>query len=335
MQANDLIFHLANANLHTFTLLAAHQLKLFETLAVRQGASFEELSKKLKIAPRPLQALLSICAANHLIEVDSDHLYQITELTRQYLLPSSPFDWRSMLDLALKNPSALSYEHAKLALSSDKAQVYGDQDLFLLNESRSDLALAFTRAMHGKSSASACHWPMRIDLTMHKCFLDIAGGSGAHAMAATKAFANISATVFERPKVSRVAQEYIDKAGLSDRINIVNGNMWTDEFPKADVHFYCDVFHDWPYDRCQLLANKSFDALPKGGRIVVHELLFNRQKTGPVSAALYNMVMLLWTEGQQLAESELTSMLKEAQFLDIQVIPTGYGDWSIVTGIKK
>ncbi|KVN11075.1 hypothetical protein WT08_14330 [Burkholderia sp. MSMB1552] len=50
--------------------------------------------------------------------------------------------------------------------------------------------------------------------------------------------------------------------------------MWRDPFPAADLHFYSNIFHGWPADRNAVLVRKSFDALPCGGRIVLHEVLY-------------------------------------------------------------
>ena len=71
-----------------------------------------------------------------------------------------------------------------------------------------------------------------------------------------------------------------------------------------------------------------------GGRIIIHEMLYNDDKTGPFPVAAFNIVMLLWTtEGQQYSGRELSAMLTEAGFTDIEVKPT-FGYWSIVTGRK-
>ena len=111
--------------------------------------------------------------------------------------------------------------------------------------------------------------------------------------------------------------------------------MWTDPFPASDIHFYCDIFHDWPLSHCRLLIEKSFKALPHNGRIIINEMFFNENKTGPLSVASYNIMMLLWTQGQQLSKKELMILLKEVGFMDIQVLPTGFGDWTLITGHKR
>jgi hypothetical protein len=43
--------------------------------------------------------------------------------------------------------------------------------------------------------------------------------------------------------------------------------------------------------------------------------------------------MLLWTEGEEYSGRELSAMLAEAGFTDIDVHPT-FSAWSIVTGRK-
>jgi O-methyltransferase domain len=93
------------------------------------------------------------------------------------------------------------------------------------------------------------------------------------------------------------------------------------------------IFHDWPADKCRFLAQKSFDALEPGGRIIVHEMLFNNDRSGPFPVAANNIAMLLWTEGGQYSGPEISSILRKAGFKKIEVKPT-FGYWSIVTGVK-
>jgi hypothetical protein len=106
--------------------------------------------------------------------------------------------------------------------------------------------------------------------------------------------------------------------------------MWENPFPKADLHFYADIFHDWPPEKCRFLTRKSFDALDSGGRIVLHEMLFDDDKTGPFATAACSTAMMLWTEGQQFSGAP-RAPLEEAGFRDLEVKPA-HGYFSIVTG---
>ncbi len=111
------------------------------------------------------------------------------------------------------------------------------------------------------------------------------------------------------------------------------GDLWKSPFPAADIHFYSQIFHDWPLEKCQFLAKKSFDSLPSKGKIIIHEMLYNNDKSGPFIAAAASVAMLAWSEGQQFSGPELTELLSEAGFINIEVIPS-IGYWSLVSGEK-
>jgi O-methyltransferase domain len=140
--------------------------------------------------------------------------------------------------------------------------------------------------------------------------------------------------VFDTAPVCEVASEIVSNNRLQARIRTQVGDMWKDPFPLADLHFYSMIFHDWPADKCQFLARKSFDSLGPGGRIIIHEMLFNNDRTGPFPVAALNIDMLLWVEGEQYSGREISSMLREAGFRSIEV-KTTFGYWSIVTGVKR
>ena len=93
------------------------------------------------------------------------------------------------------------------------------------------------------------------------------------------------------------------------------------------------IFHDWPPDKCRYFADKSFNSLPRGGRIIIHEMLFNDDRTGPFPVAAFNVDMLVAMPGQQYSGGELETMLREAGFVSTEVKPT-FGYWSVGTGRK-
>jgi len=78
---------------------------------------------------------------------------------------------------------------------------------------------------------------------------------------------------------------------------------------------------------------KSFETLESGGRIILHEILYDDEKNGPFAAVGLSMVMMGWTEGEQYSGAELSAMLTDAGFRDIEVKPT-FGYYSIVMGSK-
>jgi len=312
-------------------VLLAHRLKLFPLLA-ENPRTLPEVCAALHIAHRPAAALLSVCASLGLMQVQ-DGYYSLTPVSEDYLLESSPTYFGGELDLTIANSSVYSFESLEKAVRTDTPQIYGSGDLFKSHEEQAELARTFTRGMHSISMGPALAWPEVIDLSRHQLMLDIGGGSGAHSIGATLPWSHLHALVFDLAPVCEVAEEFIARHGLQNRIRTHVGDLWNDPFPSADLHFYSMIYHDWPPEKCRFLTRKSFESLKPGGRIIIHEKLYNDDKTGPFPVAAWNILMLLWCEGQQYSGRELSVMLTEAGFTDIEVKPT-WGYWSIVTGRK-
>lgn len=311
-------------------VLVAHDLKLFPLLA-EKPMTIQEISDALHIALRPTEALVSVCISLGLITAEEGR-YSLTPLSEDYFLESSPTYFGSFLDVSIST-AVLTFDRLKKAVLTNVPQVYGGEDLYASHEGQTERARAFTRMMHSHSMGAAQAWPDRIDLAACRVMLDVGGGSGAHSIGAALKWPQLRAVILDLPSVCAVAEEFIASYGLHERIAAHAANMWSDPYPPADMHFYSDIFHDFTPDKCRFLTQKSFSSLPPGGRIIIHEMLYNMEKTNPFTVAGYNVSMLLWTEGQQFSGNELSHMLQEAGFEDIEVIPT-FGYWHVVTGRK-
>ena len=324
---DDIIF-----GLHGYwAVLVAHDLKLFPLLAAHP-CTLQEVCDRLQLARRPAETLLMVCVSLGLIQVQ-DGRYGLTPLAEDHLLESSPTYFGGMLDLYITNAPLLSFESVKRAILTNAPQPYGEGEMFQSHAAQADLARAFTWAMHSNSMGPALVWPDTLDLSESHLMLDVGGGSGAHCIGATRRWPHLHGIVFDMAPVCEVAQACITRDGLQSYISTQAGDMWQDPFPAADLHFYGQIYHDWPLEKCQFLTRKSFESLAPGGRIILHEKLLNDAKTGPFAIAAFSIVMLLWTEGEQYSGQELSTMLAEVGFVDIEVKPT-FGYWSIVTGRK-
>ncbi len=111
--------------------------------------------------------------------------------------------------------------------------------------------------------------------------------------------------------------------------------MFTQRWPRGhDAHFFSNIFHDWSEDTCRLLASKSFEALPSGGHILLHEILMDDDGCGPLPAAAFSLLMLLGTRGKQYSLPELRQILEPAGFVDLEAARTGGGYYSLVSARK-
>jgi hypothetical protein len=313
-------------------VLVANKLKLFDLLT-EKPLTLEEVCIAKGMSRRPAQALLSVCTSLGLISFENDR-YSLTALSEDYLISSSPTYYGWYFDAAFPLMSSVSSPEALLkAVTTNQPQgPFGDAAGAFAGW-HAEQAKSFTRMMHSVSLAPALAWPKLIDLSVHRRMLDVGGGSGAHSIGALKEWPELHAIIFDQPMICKIAAEFADQYGLGGRIATQPGDFFVDEFPPADLHFYGMIFHDWPPEQCQQFARKSLDSLPAGGRIIVHEMLFNDDRTGPFPVAAMNITMLESMPGQQYSGREITQMLREAGFTNIEVKPT-FGHWSIVMGVK-
>jgi hypothetical protein len=307
-------------------LLVAHDLKLFSLLGERPQR-LEEVCAALKIEPRPASVLLEMLTAFGLVEA-REGVFALTAVSKEYLDEKSPISLGGYLDFLTANHKLWSVETLKNAVLKNSPQVGGNKDVFSDPEVMKAFAKVFTRAMYAHSIGSALTWPETLVL------LDVGGGSGAQTVGVLLQWPHLKGIVLDTPPVAAEATQYISRFPLGDRISTVAADMFKDPFPEADVHLYGDIWHDWPREKGEFLAKKSYASLPAGGRIVLREVLYNDDRTGPVAAAAYGIDMLLVTMGGQYSRKEMKSLLEDAGFHDVQIGAAGAGYRSLITARK-
>ena len=78
---------------------------------------------------------------------------------------------------------------------------------------------------------------------------------------------------------------------------------------------------------------RSFETLKSCGRIMIHEMLYDGEKSSPFVAASMSVIMLAWTEGRQRSADEYRALLETAGFADVEAQNT-FGHWSVVCARK-
>lgn len=313
-------------------MLIAHRAGLFRRLG-ESPSTLKELGAALGLARRPTEALANTAAALGFVRRDADR-YALTALGADLLVERSPTYFGAFLDLMYEASETFSLKSLEAAIRDDAAHAYGSPDVFQSHEQQLALAQRFTRAMESVSAAHAPVWPTQLDLSRHRVMLDIGAGSGAHTRGALSAWPALRAIVFDLPGVCELSRPYFETSPVRERVTLHPADMRHDPFPDADLHFYSNVFHACPREKNALLARKSSDALPPGGRIVLHEVLYRDDKSGPLAAAASSLMMISWTEGEQYSSRELTEILANAGFSSIETIPSA-GYYSLVTGVKR
>lgn len=146
------------------------------------------------------------------------------------------------------------------------------------------------------------------------------------------AYPDVRGGLVELPKVIEAATAYISNKNIA----LYPQDLFSPQsLPSGyNLHFYCNTIHIFSTPQAQILAKKSFDALPSGGRLVLCEILLNEDRTGPLEACLFNMHMFMCLEhGRQFTPSQITEFLLSAGFINVSIVYL-FGAFSLIQATK-
>jgi acetylserotonin N-methyltransferase len=325
-------------SMHRLPAMAvADEVGLFGALATAP-ASPEDLAERLQLNRRATGIVLQMLSALELLTSRAGR-YELTDVARTYLLPASAYYWGPLLrtlGVVAQQHDALvaALRAADAAPSPTRASAGDTADNWQRGQIDRAQAEVVTRIMHCHSLPASVGAARNGNLQGVARLLDVGGGSGCFSVAIAQQFPAIRCTVMELAAVCEFAAAYIAEGDVADRVDTVAVDMFRDPWPQGyDGLFFSNVFHDWDTETNRFLAQRAYDALPRGGSILLHEMLLADDGRGPVTTASFSMLMLLGTRGRQYSFAELEHILAGAGFRDIDARAT-YGYYSIVSGRK-
>jgi len=315
---------------NTHAIALALELQVFE--AFDAPMSVEELVSKTGYSTRGIKALLAMLKIRGLLDRHEGR-YQLNNLSRTYMLKDSPYYWGpffSWTSASLPNYK-IYMENIRDGETKEEREA---ADGWESGEMDPEFARTITDYMHCHSIASAVGMSQTCDFSCVNKLLDVGGGSGCYAIAIANANTDMQATIMELKPVCAVAEDYIAKAGVSDRVDTKAVDMFREAWPEGyDAHFFANVFHDWSFETCAELAKKSYASLAPGGRICLQEMLLDEGEDNPAAPVAFSFLMTWGTKGQQFTLDELRGILESAGFKNIRA-QRSYGYYSMVTGDK-
>ena len=318
---------------HWPTVTVADEVGVFAALSA-QSHSTQQLAAALQLDARALQIHLGVLAGLGFVE-RHDGRWQATAVARTWLHPQAQGYYGPMLHRHRQRDPLHAQLLATVRTGQKPDSHHSAVNEWERGEMPADLAQMITAYMNAHSRAAAlavARQPLFVDV---HSVLDVGGGSAIFSIELARAHAALQATVMEIPAICIEADAYIAAAGIGAQVRTQAVNMFTQAWPAGyDAHFLSNIFHDWSDATCLLLARKSFEALPRGGRILLHEMLMNDDGCGPLTTACFSMLMLLGTRGRQYTFGELRDFLHAAGFVDVCSQTTGGAYYSLVTARK-
>jgi hypothetical protein len=310
----------------------------FFTWLADNPSDFDAICTHFGFAPRPADVLMTLLLSNQYLRRDAVGEFRLSRLGREHLDSRSPWSlvpyYASLKDRPVAQDFAKVLKTGKPANWSGHDNADADWHGAMENE---EFANAFTAAMNcrGLFLGKALADTLTEDLSKRSRVLDIGGGSGIYACSLVKNHPHLLATVLEQAPVDAIARNTVESYQLSDQIGIHSGNMFhSEDWPRdCDVHLFSNVLHDWDFPEIEKLLSRSYEALPDGGLIAVHETFLHADKVGPLPVAEYSCILMHSTQGRCYSTEEIFDHLQAAGFSD----PTHHdtaGDRGVITAHK-
>jgi len=310
----------------TCALHAAVKLDVFT--AIGDGAAtLDEMVDRVGASQRGLSMLLNALTAMGLLEKTGSS-YEAAAGVERHLSKESP-DYIGHMILHhhhLMESWARLDESVKSGLPS------------ATRSSRSDPVRreSFLMGMLNSATQTAPKIVPSLDLGGRRHLVDVGGGPGTYAIHMCQANPGLRATVFDLPTTRPFAEQTIERFGLSQRIDFIEGDFLEQDIPGSyDVAWLSHVLHAEGPDGCKTILDRAVAALEPGGMIMVHEFILRDTMDGPLHCALFAMNMLLRSQsGQSYSESQIGDMLAAAGAKDIHRIPlTLPNDSGVMVGV--
>lgn len=171
-----------------------------------------------------------------------------------------------------------------------------------------------------------------------KNILDIGGGAGAWSISIAEEIPGARVTMVDLPEVTAVARQYADRYGLGSRFDYKEGNFREVEFgnEQFDLAILGHIFHGEGIQWGKHLLARCAAALRSKGMLLIAELIPNDQRTGPATALLFDLNMLIHTpEGGTYTMGEYRQWLREAGFGAIKAIKSPAAPSPLILATKR
>jgi hypothetical protein len=316
------------------TLLSAIEMGVFTELG-RGPVRLDALRDRLKLHPRSARDFFDALVALGFLTRSGD-AYSNTPETDLFLDKNKPSYLGGMLEMANQRlypfwgslTAALRTGEPQNEVKSGAPGLF--EGLYADPARLKQFLSAMTGLSHGANVAIARAFPWRD----HTSYVDVGTAQGDLAAQVALANPHLRGLGFDLPEVGPIFEEYIRGLGLADRVTFAPGSFFTDPLPKADIVMMGHILHDWDLPTKKMLIGKAFDAVPKGGALIVYESIIDDDRSKNAFGLLMSLYMLIETPGGfDYTGADCAAWMREAGFSATRVEAL-VGPDSMVIGIK-
>ena len=303
-------------------LAACVRLDLFDRLA-EGPQTLDRLAARLELTPDAADRLLAAAVALRLVERRSGGRFGLGVLGAPLVGNAgiaAMVEHHALLYADLADPVALlrgAAPPSRLARywpyagAADPSAVSGEQAA-----SYSDLMAASQPLVAGEILDA-------VDMTRHRCLLDVGGGDGSFLVAAAARAPGLELMLFDLPAVAERAARRFAAGGLQPRARAIGGNFVADALPTgADIATLIRVLHDHDDARVATVLRAAYRALAKGGTLVVAEPMAETPGAESMGDAYFGFYLLAMGRGKPRTAERLIAFVRDAGFVEVRRLAT-------------
>ena len=324
-------------------LVAGFRLGLFDLLANNPNRTLNEIRRDLGLPYRAARALLLACTSLGLTTLNRRRgTYRNSLIMGRFWSKEG----RSSVVPSLEAFHELMYQpFYQLTASLEQGtnvglqHFSGDGDtLYERLESHPGAKRVFYEWMEAMRNTED-QVPRRVIDELHgaKHLLDVGGGDGKNAIDLALSVAGLRVSIFDLPQACDLARRNVREAGLVERVTTIPGDFLEDPFPTGfDAILFAHIFNIYSADTNELLIRKCADALNKGNKLVIYNLVSRQDQSGPWHAAFMSLYFqaIATGEGFVYPPGDYEVWFRKAGFESLRVHVDPRSDEGIFVGTK-
>jgi hypothetical protein len=315
------------------TLLSAIELGVFTELA---GGPLEAevLTQRLGLHPRSARDFFDALVALGMLDREGCR-YANTPETDLFLDRAKPAYTGGILEMAgarLYPFWASLTEGLRTGRPQNEARTGGDVFAALYADPArlAQFAAAMSAVSMGAAGAIARQFPWQ----EYRTFVDVGCAQGALPVQVALAHPHLTGTGFDLPPLRPIFEAFVADFDLHDRLCFTAGDFFAGPLPGADVVVMGHILHDWALEEKRSLIAAAYEALPRGGSLVVYDAIIDDDRRHNAFGLLMSLNMLIETPGgADYTGADCTGWMRAAGFRETRVEPLAGPD-SMVVGVK-